>query len=231
MITICVCDDDIEISYIVDNYCKQYFKDNMYNLIYFSNGNDLLHEKRVIDLLFLDIGLPVKSGIEIAQKIRSKNIHIPIVFLTSYTDKMQIGYKVRAFRFLIKPLTYEDFYETLNDFKSEFIDSAKIIIRQKDRQTVLIQNNIMFIESLGDISAIHIEKETILVDKTLKQWCCELNSDYFIQCHKSYIVNLKFVHSINNNIILENGNEIEISRRKKKEFNEAFLNYIRICSM
>ncbi len=74
---------------------------------------------------------------------------------------------------------------------------------------------------------IHTKSEKITLRKKISEMEKNLPSEYFVRCHRSYIVNIKHVKSIiKNKVLLSNGAEIPISRGKYKEINDAFIDYI-----
>ncbi|MGG7176737.1 LytR/AlgR family response regulator transcription factor [Clostridium paraputrificum] len=225
MISIGVCDDE-KISFeIIKGFLKKY--NLKVNVTYFNSGYDLLKKINELDLIFLDICMPEINGISVANIIRVNNNPIPIIFLTCLTDRIQDGYKVSAFRFLIKPLEWDTFKSVMDDYQSKYLYNHNIIINEERFKIKISENKIMYIECIGDKTAIHTEEDIYLSNKTIKQWNEELDKRKFVNCHKSFIVNLYYVKSWCDVIMLNSGQEVLVSRRKKKEFETAIYNYIK----
>ncbi len=106
MLRFAICDDELPIL----NTIEKLVKENLENLKIkhtihtFTNGENLLNYKKIndFDVIFLDIELKTTNGIDIAKKLRENAYNKLIVFITSFADYSIIGYKVNAFRFILK---------------------------------------------------------------------------------------------------------------------------------
>lgn len=128
---IAICDDEI---CFIDALCtllEQWAKERGIRLtVYrFTNGDDLVeaHQNEWMDLIILDVIMPLSNGIDVARELRNMHQSVPIVFLTSSRDFAVDSYEVKALNYLIKPvdpaklfLTLDDFLKTLNLPKNYF---------------------------------------------------------------------------------------------------------------
>ena len=141
------------------------------------------------------------------------------------------GYKVSAMQYLLKPIKQDDIYSCLNKVL-ERIDSTDesskfMIIKTPKKSMKLNYDEIYYFEMFSPNIVIHTIKEEIALRKKISEIEKELKSSSFIRCHRSYIVNLKYVKSISKKtIILENEVNIPLSRNKYKEVNDYFINYL-----
>lgn len=182
------------------------------------------------DIIFLDIKLSKMSGIELSNIIREKNKNIDIVFVTGFFKYALHGYKVRALQYLIKPIKVKDLYyclnSTLDRISSEEEDSS-LVLEAGKKVIKLDYNEIQYFIMFSPYIDIHTSTEKITIRKNIGEIEKILPSEYFIRCHRSYIVNVRYIKSIiKNNVLLENGVKIPISRGKYKEVNDTFINYI-----
>lgn len=225
-INIAICDDEqhtlMEMKRIIDKYMK--LINIEYNLHVFDNPLNLLEEKYIIHILFLDVEMPQMDGFAVAEKIREKNKDIKIIFVTSHSELVQKAFKVKAFRYLYKGCNEYDIKEVIEDAVKELQEYRSILVEYQGKRRHIRIKDIYWIESLGDTTAVHLNNEDVITNKILKQWKEELD-DSFFQCHKSYLINLDWIKVVSNEgAVLENGVFIPVSARNrstlKKEFHE-----------
>ncbi len=146
-------------------------------LIFDSGENFLKSNYDDIDILFLDIIMDDLDGMSVARKIREKNSNIEIIFITSINDFIQEGYEVRAFRYLIKPVTFET-------LKKNFIPCIEEILKNKNNYLILKNNNkvikiypkeIFYIEIFNKWLNIHTKNGKVEVRKSLTSIKSELD--------------------------------------------------------
>ena len=170
------------------------------------------------------------SGIELSNIIRERNKVVDIVFVTGFFKYALHGYRVGALQYLIKPIDKLDLYFCLDktmDRINNKDESSKIIIETPKKIIKLDYNEIHYCIMFSPYIDIHTNSEKITLRKKISEIEKILPSKYFVRCHRSYIVNVKYVKSIlKNSVLLENGIEIPISKGKYEEINDSFINYI-----
>lgn len=226
MLKIAICDDEKIIRDKINKLLKTI--DAEYEIRQFQSGNEIVETTCKFDLYILDIEMPELNGVEVAKRLIKLYEKPNIIFLTSHTEFMQFGYKVRAFRFLIKPINDDEFIEAILEVEKE-IDSAKILILEENGEKTFVRYaDIIYIESLGDETAIHTTRNLFKSNNTLRYFLEELGTICFFQVHKQYIVALGRVLGIGTHFVKLHNIKIEIpiSRRKKKLLDEAVLRYI-----
>ncbi|MCR5020899.1 LytTR family DNA-binding domain-containing protein [Ruminococcus sp.] len=223
-----ICDDEIIIAREIMNELNKLCHD--YSIDIYTNGNDLIHSATHYDLIFLDIEMPELDGMKTAEQIRANSKGEYIIFLTSHTEFMPDAFKVKAFRFLIKPIDFEKFNEAVIQAEKEILNDEKISISEKGRTRLIDIKDIICIEAFGDGTYVHTKYEAIENNKPLKYWKDILGNDHFYQTHKSYIVAFRYVKCICvSDIEMQFMTERPlISRRKQSEFNRAFFDYVKI---
>jgi len=180
--------------------------------------------------MLLDIEMPVLDGFQLAQRFRDEERTTQIIFLTSHTEMMSHGYKVRAFRFLTKPVNEADFEEALDD---AFVEIAR---REENRfhfiyegiSTVLDKSDIYYIESMGESVVIYTQNINYHVFLKLKYCLEQMGELAFFQTNKSFIVGLEHVRNIDKGVItLINGMTVPVSIRRRTKLIEKLNQYIR----
>lgn len=219
---IVICDDELTHRKILKDYIKKSFLNESYEIIEYCSGEDLVNDyPKKVDILLLDIQMLGMNGIDTAKKIRLFDTNVNIIFTTAISDFMQEGYEVRAFRYLLKPIQYDDFLKHINKCKGEIIDKKEKYISIKELetgQTVIIPiNNILYIETECRITLIHTDNKIYKTRESIKLFEKELKEYSFYRCHRAYLINLYKVNSIGKQMAMIKGNEVLVSRYKEKE--------------
>ena len=190
----------------------------------FSKGEKALHflEENKPDLVLMDIMLAGNiSGIEASAEIKKKH-DIPVVFLTAYADEKTIerAKVTEPYGYVIKPFKEIDLRTSIemalykfkkekeklsgiesSSFKNSPISSDYIYVKSNSK-LVKVQNlNILFVEALKDYVIIHTDKERFTIHSTMKDIEKKLPEDIFMRVHRSYILNLNKINSIDSSIV------------------------------
>lgn len=230
-IKIAICDDEKIILEIIINQLRSTlnqmsFQD--YDIHSFNNGLDLLKSKEQFHLILLDIEMPGADGISLAKRINNSEIRPLIIFITSHKELMPWGFHVNAFRYLTKPFNDHDFNEAIDSALTEILLVETIIIDTPNNSVLVDVGEIIYIESLGESCCIYTHSSNYIKKETLKYWLNHLPKNNFIQTHRAFIVNLKYVSSVEtNHIHLKNGTDVPVSFRRRKILNDSLHDYIR----
>lgn len=181
-----------------------------------------LHQHEV-DLVFLDIQMPVITGIEFLRSLRNPPL---IVFTTAYHNYAVEGFELNSVDYLLKPITYERFYQAVQKARERFGPKAMpqqtpvadyIFIKQDSRLLRINHQQIRYIEAEKDFSTVFFDDKKILAGMHLKMFEAMLPSEQFLRVHRSYIVNLSKITSITGNIVELNKTEIPIGANYKND--------------
>ncbi|MBH1942189.1 response regulator transcription factor [Mobilitalea sibirica] len=218
-----ICDDEDIIRSEISRLCRKFHELSLikYDLVEFSSGEELLDYKGTIDILFLDIQMKGMNGMQTAKKIRESDDSIYIIFLTGYRSFMQEGYKVRAFRYLIKPLKEDQFQITFSEVLQDFSKNFKAILGKEGKTYYIKLKDILYIEYANRSSLVrtrHSCYESIL---TMSEWESLLGTGDFYRVHKAFIVNMQYVEQIDKTILMDNGEKVEVALRKIPKFKKA----------
>lgn len=223
---IAICDDETILCKELKEKISKFYSE--YSIDTFHSGKELLRCPNEYDMIFLDIEMPGEDGMETAKKLRSQNCKSYIIFLTSHTEYMPDAFKVKAFRFLAKPLDEEHLKEALTDAQKELADSKKIIISNFGREMLADIKDIMYVRADRKSTVLHFENEEIETGYPLKYWMEELGGFDFCQTHKSYLVSVRHIKQVlPEGVMLKITEEIiPLSRRKYSTVKNAFFRYI-----
>ena len=231
MIRIAICEDEKDQQELLKNYIEKIFEKLYikYSLDIFNSGEELLEKySKDIDLILLDIQLGEINGMDTARKIRILDNSVEIIFITSLIEYALEGYKVRAYRYLVKPVKYEDIKENIiNCIKEVEIKNKYIIIKKQGHQIKLDINEITYIEVQKETITIHTLNGVYKISGTMNNIEKEIDCSRFFRCHKSFLVNLEHVKIIKQYLaILENSKEVPVSRYRFKETKDKFFDLI-----
>lgn len=223
---IAVCDDE-------DIICQEIKKKLLnirprYKISIYHSGYELIDSNKKFDLIFLDIKMPNIDGMKTAEILRKNGNNSLIIFLTSYVEAMPEAFKVKAFRFLCKPLEKERFMEAVLGAEKELVDNKKIYVTIKGETKIINVTDILYLEAFGDGTYIYTKNEVLESNETLKNWGERLGKQHFFQTHRSYIIALRYVKRIESKrVMIKNVSyDIPVSRRRSTELKEWVNKYI-----
>lgn len=231
---IAVCDDEVR---FVDNTCallERWAKERniCLSLYRFSDGDTLLkaHRSEVMDLIFLDVLMPLLNGIDTAKELRGEDSAVPLIFLSSTREYAVDSYEVKAFQYLIKPLDETRLYAVLDDFTKNFYTQKEMVVLHTQIGFCRIAvEDVDYLEAQNKHVAVYLSNGTsILLSENFSG--CERRFSLekgFCKSHRSYLVNLSHVKEFNKTQILMNtGAVIPISRNCYQVFKETYFSYM-----
>lgn len=233
MVNVAMCDDNIdELSNMV-HLLNDYRTSKHLNCDYavFQNGFDLvsaLEKGKTFDLYCLDIIMPAFMGIDLAKEIRSHDKNAPILFFTSSPEFALESYSVNAVNYVLKPLSRGKFFGTMDmvlERMSIQRDDAIIVKSNEGIQRILL-SNLVYAEVMGRNIFYYLlsgnvvkcaESFASVTESLLKHRC-------FMKPHRSYIVNMRYIDTIENNkITLQMLSSVPIAQGKTREMKERYL--------
>ena len=189
--------------------------------------NSLL-KKEAVDLLFLDIEMPYVTGIDFLKNITSPP---KVIFTTAYEKYALQGFELEVLDYLLKPISFERFMRAANKafdyFRGQQVPAAGedyIFVKADSRLEKVHFSDILFVEALENYVAIYTGEKKIITHLTLKMLQEKLPPGAFIQPHKSYIVSIGKINSIEGNILHVLHYQVPISKYQKEEMMEKIVN-------
>jgi DNA-binding LytR/AlgR family response regulator len=158
-----------------------------------------------VDIIFLDVQMPELSGIQVLKIIGNK---CKIIFTTAYTDYAMDGYEYNITDYLLKPITHERFLKAVDKalnnsipapVKTAVTENDFIFIKADSKMIKVNLTDILFIEGLKDYISIQTTKEKLITLQNLKTLEQYLPARLFMRVHKSYIVALNKIDTIEKN--------------------------------
>ncbi len=200
-----------------------------------------LIEKIHPDIVFLDIEMPRMDGFEMLHRLPEKNFHI--IFTTAYDQYAIKAIKYAAFDYLLKPIDIEELKIAVSKIHSrpqihtgkklELLDQNllknnfnKIAISTLEGLLFFNISDIIHLEANSNYTTIYFtNRPKLLASRTLKDFEELLPTDIFFRTHHSHLINLnyikRYIKGDGGQIELQNGNYVDVSRRKKEEFLNA----------
>ena len=149
---IAICDDEKQICELLKEKIIQMFfnNDEAFDIELFENGEALLKaDLKQIDILFLDVDMPGRNGLEIAKEIRRQTEDMIIIFITAYSEFVFESFKVEAFRYLLKPIKENELVETLQSVYKKLCESDEELKICFENETYNIKySDILYLEGM-----------------------------------------------------------------------------------
>ncbi|WP_440897747.1 LytR/AlgR family response regulator transcription factor [Amphibacillus sp. Q70] len=230
MIRVAIVEDDDKYKEQLIKFLQRYEqeKDEQIEIVTYSDGDGIVENyKAQFDIILMDIQMSFMDGMSAAEEIRKADAEVVIIFITNMPQYAIKGYAVDALDYVLKPISYFQFSERLN----RAIDRMKkrethhITIKVKGGVIRFDISDIYFIESQGHDLLFHTKKGDYMGTGTMKELEEQLASVHFYRGHRGYLINLQHVEGMNDSNAVVGGEEILISRSKKKGFMKALANY------
>lgn len=217
MYRIVICEDDNLQRNEINSFISEIFSEisNNIKIFEFSSAEEVIASKlEGIDIYFLDIQMDNLNGMDLAKEIRKQNDTSKIIFITSLLEHVQDGYMVKAYRYLIKPIKYED-------LKEHTLSCISDIIKERENFIMIKENGITYKVNTKEITYIEIIKKDITIHTIYRKYNIknriknlekELNMYNFFRCHKSYLINMEYIDFIGKDNLMIKGTEIPVSK-------------------
>jgi len=186
------------------------------------------------DIFILDIMMPYMNGIDVGGEIRKKDDHSFIIYLTNSTDFALKSYEVSAFQYLTKPISQEGLHMVLDNIikRFDYEITRSIPVKTKNGVCVIPFHRIVSAEYVNHSVVYHLTGGEVVTSSVTREPFGVtagklLKDDRFICCHVSYVVNMRFVASIDNKkFFLQNGQSIPISARHSIETRKRYFDFL-----
>ena len=234
MIYIAICDDEKHMSAHIRSCVSDFFrkKNRETSLRMFSSGEELLSYNGQIDILFLDIQMSGRNGIDTARLLRQRSEHMVIVFVSGIKDYVFQAFDVAAFHYLLKPLEKEKFEEVLDRAlreaeKHRRDEAGFLLVKTRNRTVSVPKSGIFYVESRGKKAEVHTGKDAVEMYASLNGLEAELGAGFY-RCHRGYLVNMAYVSEYyHDRILLTNGETIYLAKEKYSEFVKEYMRYLK----
>lgn len=222
-----------ELKYFIKNYSSIDIVDE------FEDGIEVLKfmQENVVDVIFLDINIPLLDGVLLAKSISKFAKKPHIVFITAYKEHAVEAFEIEAFDYILKPYSETRIISMLKKLEMSYGQQKevpkkgsitdKINLWKNDKIIVVDMNDIYYCLAKERVTYVYTKKEEYSVNLSISEFYNNLTKDKFFRCHRSYIVNITKIKEIipwfNNtyNLKLQDIDyEVPVSRSNLKEFKQ-----------
>ena len=232
MFRIVLCDDSPADLMVLRGHLEQLKEKRPVDIISYTDGLDLLKDykqKGFCDILVLDMRMETMGGIEVAKHIRQLDDEVPILIVTATVDYAVEGYKVGAFRYIVKPVESSDFLSAVEELldRQQKKQASIFSFPSTSGTTKLMTDHIYYLES--DLRTIRVvaKEGTFTFTGTISSLEEQLRPDGFIRIHKSFLVNVSHIYNIfKDSVTMDNKEVLPMSKHKRREVNQEFLSYM-----
>lgn len=228
-VRIAICDDEERYRIELKTILNKLLINSDLNIDTFDDGNILADAFAAspYDLVFLDIEMPALDGITLAKKIRSRSENVFIVFLTSHIEYALEGYEVNALRYLTKPVDIEKLKEVIRYVQEKQGSSRQIIIKEDGEEILIDINDVIYMESMNQNVRIVTAGGEHVIRYNISDFEDQLKNDGFFRIHRGYLISLSKVKKLSgNDVILDGGETLPVSRSNVKPLKEALYTYV-----
>lgn len=241
MFRLVICDDNMTDLEILRNGTEQWIKNTAGisgTVSTFRNSKELqeyiVENKSRFDLYLLDVMMSQPDGILLGRLIRQYDTEVSIIYVTSSSEYALEAYGIHAIRYLMKPLNMEELHSALNLSYALFRMRPRhtLLVNTSDSVTSIIMEEIMYIENdLRNMTYTMCDGNTVTSVRrggSFEHAVGSVASDSnFIQPHKSFFVNIRYIHALQSDaILMDDGRKIPIARRRLAEIQERYISFV-----
>lgn len=196
----------------------------------FSSGAALLERGGAFDLILLDIQMEGMDGMEVAGKLRERGFRGFLIFITVLRELVFRSFEVQAYDYLVKPIEESRFEKTMERLLGSMRNAGEesLLVQKGYESRIVSREDIVYCEIIDRKVYLHLSSGEVLdfYDR-IEHLEARLDKGFF-RCHRSFLINLKYLKSYKNGTAyLEGGVEIPVSRLRSREFSGVILEYMK----
>lgn len=220
-----ICDDEriavLQIKNMVTDYLERVKKEA--TVLLFQNGKELLEHVEELNILFLDIEMPKLDGIEVGKIICKRNKDCKIIMATSRIERFKEAFKIDAFRFVTKPFYSGEIEEALQDAFDTLVGMSCIDFYENRILHKIKQKDVKYIMTYGSFIEAKVGNRILRKEISLSNLEDILTEDIFYRINREILVNMFHIDSYQDGIVNVDAQTFKVARRRKKEFEKAFI--------
>ena len=235
MIRIAVAEDQEAERERLLRYLKRYQHDRKctFEVEIYPNGAELISAYQPgVDILLLDIEMPVMDGMQTAKILREKDKKVVIVFITNLAQYAIQGYEVQALDFIVKPMNWDIFSFRMDRIISRLekrLQGAALTLSIRTDSGPLKRidvTDLLYVEVNHHTLTYHAVSETFTARGTMRETEEILLPQGFCRCNQCYLINLRYVTGVDNETVFVGNEQLHISRGKKKDLVKALSEFV-----
>ena len=238
MLRIAICDDQPKELGIIYQYITEYLDIHTMEaeIREFSHPDKLLNTLQLenFHLYLLDIVMPMVSGIELGKEIRLLDREAQIIFATTEPQFALMAYAVSPINYLVKPIEKQQLFDTLTlaISKADLIEEQNFAVKTADSLRIIKLSSIICCEYHNHAVIFSLVNGEVVFSRTIREnfteYCSPiLKNRHFIQCHTSFLVNLRRVERFaKDSFTLSGGKSIPIAARQYPVVRDTYMDYL-----
>lgn len=233
MIEVAIVEDEDEEANALIQCLKRYGTENevVFSYTRYRDAISFLEERKEVDIVFMDIMLPLMNGMEAAVKLRKYNKEVVLIFVTTMAQFAIKSYEVDASDYILKPVSYERVTMKLRRVVG--------IINSRTEETLILNTQsgivkvptgtVHYVETDGHKLKYHTDTGIYVEYGTLSELENILREHNFMRCNSCFLVNPKYIKQVKRTellIVLTTGETLKISQPRRKAFLSEFANWL-----
>lgn len=229
---VAICDDILSDRKMLVEYITRYIGENCIDdleLREYDCAEALLADKRMPDVLFLDIYMKATNGMDAAKQLCARGYSGGIIFTTTSREFGAASYEVNALDYLVKPFSYERFLKAIRKSGDTLTSALSYISIPSGRQSVkLFLRELLYVETGVHCLLFHTKRDTVKSPLTMAEAeVLLLSHENFIRCHRSYIINLNEVENVTDTtVLLTNGDRVLLNSKNAASLRRQIADFI-----
>lgn len=228
------CDDNAVIVEQLQSYVEEYFASlgcKPPEFAAYTSGEALLAAERKADIAFLDVEMPGIRGIQVGAALKTYNPQIKIFIVTSYPDYLDEAMRFQVFRYLSKPIDKNRLFRNLKDALYQYhMESREFPVVTSQGVFLHRAEEIVCVEAAHRKTTVYTTDGVLQSTQNMEYWRQTLSLPCFYSPHRSFIINIRYVNSIQKDAVYLKYGTMEqkayLTRRKYTPFRDAYLAYL-----
>ncbi len=232
MMRVAVVDDEQEVRAQLALYIRHFSEESGVDMevVPFPSGDSFLQNYTMsYDIIIFDIDMPGTNGMDTARRLRTIDQNVTIIFMTNIAQYAINGYEIDAVDYIIKPIGYYDFSMKFHRTVAKAAQKKEHVIKLETTEGVrrIRVAAIVYVEVQSHYLYYYTVKNVYKSRGNMSEVERELSRYSFVQIHRSYLVNLRYVEKIKSSEIIARGITLPVGRAYKDHVKQKYMQYVR----